>query len=75
MLTLEIDSATQYATAYRDGKPVATLQRRRVYESGPVWKAFATDGTLIYISSYARSAKYLAREVEKALARGASIIE
>lgn len=50
MITVEIDDSTQYATAYEDGKPVATLVRRRVYESGPIWKAYGLDGTLLFQS-------------------------
>ena len=40
-LELHIDSATQYATATRDGHPVATFARRRVYAPGPEWQCFA----------------------------------
>lgn len=43
----ELNDATQYSTVYYDGKPVATLQRRRVMERGPVWRLYATDGTIL----------------------------
>lgn len=45
----EISDACQYVTVYResDGKPVATLNRRRVYASGPNWRAYALDGSEI----------------------------
>lgn len=47
-LQLEITDATQYATLYRDGAPIATLNRRRVIDkTGPVWKAFNTKGVLV----------------------------
>lgn len=46
-LELEIDGATQYATLYVNGRPVATFQRRRVYEAGPLWRAFDTNGVLV----------------------------
>jgi hypothetical protein len=47
-LELHIDSATQYATATRDGHPVATFQRRRTYETGPAWKCFDLHGALLF---------------------------
>jgi hypothetical protein len=45
----EISDACQFVTVYResDGKPVATLNRRRVYASGPNWRAYALDGSEI----------------------------
>lgn len=44
---LDITSATQYATAYLDGQPVATFQRRRTYETGPGWSVYDTAGRLL----------------------------
>lgn len=69
MLQLDITSATQYATVYDgQGKPVATLQRRRVYETGPHWKAYDTKGAFLFSSWVSvTNAKYLARRVEMAL--------
>lgn len=51
-LSATINDATQYATIYlhRDGeqeRPIATLQRRRVYGRGPAWTAFTLDGQLV----------------------------
>jgi hypothetical protein len=40
-----IDGATQYSTVRGpDGRPMATLQRKRVMESGPAWRMFDTAG-------------------------------
>lgn len=48
-LELEIDDATQFATVYRGGRPIATAQRRRVLEkNGPAWQIFAPDGRKIF---------------------------
>lgn len=43
----EVNNATQYATVYEEGtdRPVGTLERRRVYDKGPAWRLYATDGT------------------------------
>lgn len=53
-----IDGATQFATAYDSaGKPMGTLQRRRIYEPGPFnWRVYLTDGTLVGSSVTARGA-------------------
>lgn len=70
-IELEITDATQYATAYRDGKPVATLQRLRMYETGPRWKVYGTDGALLFpIWSQHHSARAIASRIERALAEG-----
>lgn len=67
VITIQVDDitpATQYATAYdADGKPVATLQRRRVYEKGPAWKVFYTDGTLMFQTYTTPGAKYFAARI------------
>lgn len=42
-----LDDACQYSTMFRDGKAIATLQRRRVMEQGPGWKLYDTNGRLI----------------------------
>lgn len=60
-LELEIDDSTQSATLYRDGKPIATLQRRRVYASGPVWRAYDLQGRLVRSFWHTGSAGRLAR--------------
>ena len=68
-IELEIDNATQYATAYQGGKPVATFQRRRVYEKGPAWKCFDTSGTLLFQTHTIASAEYLAKRLALVLAQ------
>lgn len=48
-LELKIYGATRYATLYANGRPVATFQRRRVNETGPLWRAFRyADGWLMH---------------------------
>lgn len=49
IMQAEISDACRFVTVYResDGKPVATLTRRRVYASGPNWRAHALDGSEI----------------------------
>ena len=66
-IELEITNATQYATAYVDSQPVATFQRRRVYEKGPEWKCFANDGALLFQVAGNASAVYLARKLARTL--------
>jgi hypothetical protein len=70
-LELEITAATQYATLYRDGRPIATLQRRRVYDTGPEWRAFDVNGREVRRFYIAAGAQYLARETVRALERNA----
>jgi hypothetical protein len=43
-LTVELDTATQYATAWRGATPAGTFQRRRYLEAGPAWRVFDLDG-------------------------------
>lgn len=43
----ELNDSTQFCTVWRDAVAVATLQRRRVYEHGPAWRIYATDGQQI----------------------------
>lgn len=66
-ITLDITPATQYATAYVDGHPVATAQRRRIYQRGPAWKLYRLDGGL-YCSAYSETGlrKAVLRMVRKA---------
>jgi len=45
---LEITAATQYATAFVNGKPFATVARRKVYDTGKNWRAYALDGSLLF---------------------------
>jgi hypothetical protein len=48
-LELTIDDATQWATIYRDGRPIATAQRRRVLDrTSPDWQIFGLDGRRIF---------------------------
>lgn len=51
--TVEHDASTQYATIYEGETPVATIQRRRVYEKGPEWRLFTTKGREIVMPRYA----------------------
>lgn len=67
-IELEIDASTTYATAYRDGKPVATVQRRRVYTKGPYWRAFDLNGAELFNTVSNVSARYLASRIESTLA-------
>lgn len=66
-IDLEIDGTTQYATAYSDGKPVATVQRRRVYERGPIWTAFNTKGEKLFATFLDVSAATLAKRIRHCL--------
>lgn len=72
-LELELRTDTQYATAYLGGVPFLTLQRRRVIgESGPLWKAYTTDGALAF-GAYSspgavRRAEHLALMVQRRIA-------
>lgn len=66
-LQLDIDGATQYATLYAAGEPVATFQRRRVYETGPAWRAFDTKGEQIAVFFMPAPAALMARIVAKRL--------
>lgn len=74
-IELEIDASTQYATAYRDGKPVATVQRRRVYSDGPVWRAFDLTGAELFHTHFSLSSAALARRIERALAAKAETVQ
>jgi hypothetical protein len=67
ILDLDIDASTQYATLYADGRPVATFQRRRVYDKGPAWRVYDTDGKLIREFYLVHSAARMARNVAKIL--------
>ena len=69
----ELDDSTQFATIY-DGfglKPVATLQRRRVYapEGEPRWRLFALDGRELRQFYAARSYQSLLDRCEHILER------
>jgi hypothetical protein len=45
----ELDDACQCSTIYWEGKPIATLQRRRVIDrQGPAWTLYSTDGGLLH---------------------------
>lgn len=50
IVELEITDATQYATAYVDGKPIATVRRRHAFdpEDAPRWQAWAVNGELLF---------------------------
>lgn len=81
----EIDDASQYATVYCDGSPMATVQRKRVMETGPAWILYATDGKRISSIwgsprkdgkgsggdiDYARLTQWIIRRVQNALVQG-----
>lgn len=64
----ELDASTQYATAFLGDRPIATLQRRRVYSKGPHWTLYKTDGTLLARYWLAPlSYEHLKRKTEKSL--------
>lgn len=58
-----VDDATQYATIYDGDAPVATLQRRRVYDTGPAWRVYDTNGRLMGRIWQTRSYDWLAGRV------------
>lgn len=67
-LSLEITAATQYATLYRDGSPVATFQRRRVMDrAGPVWRVFNLRGGEVFAFPRSLGASAMARLAAEAL--------
>lgn len=69
-----LDDSTQYATVYVSGRPVATLQRRRVMDrSGPVWTLYATDGALVRKWFFRPSYVALAKATRLALVRVGAI--
>lgn len=48
-LELEINQATQFATVYRNNRPVASVARRRVLDrAGPDFQVYATDGLRMF---------------------------
>lgn len=68
MITLEIDNSTQFATAYRDGRPIATVQRARCDDrTGPQWSGYDLDGKIIFASMFNLSADAMIRRIERAL--------
>jgi len=71
-LELDIDNATQYATLYDNGRPLATFQRRRVMESRsvPLWRVFDTNGILVAVFFLNHRADYMARVVARKLTKG-----
>ena len=64
-IELDIDDATQFATVYLSGKPIATVQRRRVLDrTNPYpWQAFALNGTRIFAQT-GTSVKSLRRRMQ-----------
>lgn len=48
-LDLAIDQATQSAPIYRNDRPIATAQRRRVLDkTAPDWSIYQTDGRKLF---------------------------
>jgi hypothetical protein len=75
-LELHIDSATQYATATRDGHPVATFARRRVYAPGPEWQCFDLNGGLLFshrVTDASAMLRRLSRRLEQRAERNEAI--
>lgn len=69
MITLEIDNSTQFATAYRDGHPIATVKRARVGErSDFTWAGYDLDGKVLFASFLNLTADIMIRRIERALA-------
>lgn len=67
-ITLEIDDSTQYATAYRDGQPVATVMRARIMDrSGITWSGFDNNGNVLFASMLDLGASAMVRRIERAL--------
>jgi hypothetical protein len=64
---VEFDLSTQWATARRAGKPVATIQRKRVYEKGPLWKAFDLKGRMLFEQRTSCTPDQMAKRIEYAL--------
>lgn len=64
---LYINGATQYATLYQDGKPVGTFMRRRIYERGPAWRVFDTQGNEVLCFIRSAPASVMARDAISAL--------
>lgn len=64
-----LDDATQFATIYAttgaDGSdhPVATAIRRRVYDTGPAWQVYDTNGRLMGRVWQTRSYDWLAGRI------------
>lgn len=74
MLELEIHTSTQYATAYRDDKPVCTLARRRVMEkTGPVWRVYDLQGVEILRFGYTPPIERMRARIEERLDRRAEM--
>jgi hypothetical protein len=64
MIEVEISPSTQYATVYCDGKPVGTVQRRRVLDkASPVWRAYNLKGEELFSTNYG------AREIVRGFAK------
>lgn len=66
-IELAIDDATQFATAYRDGRPIASVQRRRVLERGPAFKVYDLAGAKLFdVFAYgADPARHIARKLAR----------
>jgi len=68
---LEIHHDTIYATAYVDGKAVATVMRRGAYENAPLWRVYDLNSQLIYDTEFTSTprlvASHLACRIEQHL--------
>lgn len=80
-----LSDATQYATIFNaDNQAIVSVQRARVYERGPQWTLYDTNGkplgSHIWLSprlegkptqiDYAKLTGWIIRRVEKAIAQG-----
>lgn len=67
---IDVDDATQYATVYFDGKPVATLSRKNSFaaKAAPAWRLHDTFGAEVRAFYMFRSYEQLRRDAIRALA-------
>lgn len=69
-LTCDWTEANRSATVYLDGKPVATAQRRGVYDyDAPRVTIYRTDGSVMARSYLGMSGSLIVRRVARALAQ------
>src|SRR5690606_9589701 len=72
LLALRIDDSTQYATLYRNGRPAATFQRRRVMSrERAAWRVFDTQGREVFAFLRSDTPHAMARLAAQALESGA----
>lgn len=69
-IEVDLNPASQFVTAYCDGKPVATLIRRRVYADGPIWRCYHLDGSLMFQTMFTLTDKRAAQRIAHHLTYG-----